>query len=299
MSEIMQSPNRVDIAGVLVSTDLKKGSFVKDGQTKDTIGGQIIVRVEQEINGKKIVSDIPIHMFSTKYTRNGTVNPSYESIETIMNDFVSLAAAGNPEQADKVTLNGEIRMNEYTGRDGKLVSFPRIHASFASRAKGEITPKAEFDVTFAVLQKAEETSKDGKETGRYIVKAAVMQYGGRADVVPFIVEAENAINFISAYWDDGATVRATGKLNFTSRKETTVTEVDFGEPQKRERTISISDLVITGGSNPIEGAGAYTEEQIKEALAARMAIIEKNKNKATSTPTAPPKTTFDSSNLGF
>lgn len=298
--EIKQSANRVDIEGILVSTDLKKGSFQRDGQTKETIGGSIIVRVDQEINGKKVTSDIPVHMFSTKYTKTGNINPSYESIETIMNDFVSIAAAGNVEGADKVTLTGDIRMNEYVGRDGKTVSFPRIHASFAARVKGEYTPKANFDVTFAVLKKEEERDKEGNETGRYMVKGAVIQYGGKADVVPFFVVNSNAINFISTYWDEGTTVRATGKLNFTSRKETVVTEVDFGEPQKRERTISISDLIITGGSNPIDpdSEDAYKEEEIKEALANRLAAIERMKNKP-KTPTAPPKTSFGIDSLGF
>ena len=299
--EIKQSANRVDIEGILVSTHLKKGRFQRDRETKETIGGSIIVRVDQEINGKKITSDIPVHMFSTKYTKTGNINPSYESIETIMNDFVSIAAAGNVEGADKVTLTGDIRMNEYVGRDGKTVSFPRIHASFAARVKGEYAPKANFDVTFAVLKKEDERDKEGNETGRYMVKGAVIQYGGKADVVPFFVVNSNAINFISTYWDEGTTVRATGKLNFTSRKETVVTEVDFGEPQKRERTISISDLIITGGSNPIDpdSEDAYKEEEIKEALAVRLAAIEKMKNKPAKANVAPPKTSFGIDSLGF
>lgn len=299
MADIRQSNNRVDIEGILVSTDLKKGSFQKDGQTKETIGGVIIVRVDQEINGKKVQSDIPVHMFSTKLTRNGTVNPSYESIETIMNEFVSIAAVGDVDKADKITLNGEIRMNEYTGRDGKLVSFPRITASFASRVRGEFAPKATFDTTFAVLEKKAEVNKEGEETDRYIVTAAIMQYGNRADVVPFYVDNSNAINFISTYWDDGASVRATGKLNFTSRRETVVTEVAFGEPQKKERTISISELIITGGSNPLDDDESWSKEEIKSALAVRMENIEKNKNKAkANTTVAPPKSTFGNS-LGF
>jgi hypothetical protein len=189
-------------------------------------------------------------------------------------------------------------MNEYVGRDGKLVSFPRIHSSFASRIRGEFDPKANFDVTFAVLNKEEEKDREGNETGRYIVKAAVMQYGGRADVVPFYVVNPNAINFITTYWDSGTTVRATGKLNFTSRKETVVIEVDFGEPQKKERTISISDLIITGGSNPIDSEEAYSEDMIREALAKRQENLEKMKNKP-KTQTTPPKSTFDVNNLGF
>lgn len=298
MSEIMQSENVVDIQGILVSTDLKRGNFVRDGQSVNTLGGSIVVRVEQEINGKKVVSDIPVHMFATELTRKGAINPAYTSIQTVMNDFVSIAAVGDVEKADKVVLTGEIRMNEYMGNDGKQKSFPRINASFVRRVVSDFEPRADFEVTFAVLTREDEKDREGKETGRYIVKGAVMQYGNRADVVPFIVNSDSAINFISTYWDEGSTVKATGKLNFTSRKETVVTEVDFGEPKKTERTISVSDLIITGGSNPIEGETAYTEEQISEALAARLAFIEKSNSKKT-TQTTPIKTTFSRSNLGF
>ena len=46
-----EAENRVKIEGLLSETDLKYGSFVKDGNTIETIGGTIKVLVEQVVNG--------------------------------------------------------------------------------------------------------------------------------------------------------------------------------------------------------------------------------------------------------
>lgn len=125
-----QAENKVKIEGILAETDLKYGSFVKNGEPVETIGGTIKVLVEQEVNGKPNSLEIPVHMFSTKYTKTGKINPSYESIEKVMKEFVSIAAAGSAAQADKVRItNGNIRMNEFPGQNGQIVSQPRVHAS--------------------------------------------------------------------------------------------------------------------------------------------------------------------------
>ena len=51
-----QAQNVCRIEGLLAETDLKYGSFVKNGETVETVGGTIKVLVEQEINGKKNIS---------------------------------------------------------------------------------------------------------------------------------------------------------------------------------------------------------------------------------------------------
>ena len=81
----------------------------------------------------------------------------------------------------------------------------------------------------------------------------------------------------------GDTVKASGRLNFSSRTEVTYQEVDFGEPIKQERTISVSELILTGGSaTPLEGDFAYDADEIREALAKRTAKLEADKVKKAS-----------------
>jgi hypothetical protein len=179
-------------------------------------------------------------------------------------------------------------MNEYYGQDGRLISFPRITASFVSKIKREeCKPKAEYTVTFMVGKAGFELDKDGVETNKYKITGMVPQYGGKVDVIPFFAYNEGVIDAVSNYWNEGDTVKATGKLNFTSETKEVEVKVDFGEPTVETRTYSISELVITGGSStPLEGEFAINYEDVKAALEERKARLAESKDKAANRGTA-------------
>jgi hypothetical protein len=110
----------------------------------------------------------------------------------------------------------------------------------------------------------------------------VPQYGGKVDVVPFVAINKGVIDAVSSYWNEGDTVKAAGKLNFTSKTETHTTEVDFGEPIEETRTVSVSELVLTSGSStPLEGEFALNADDVTAALAARKAKLAELKEKST------------------
>ena len=298
---MIQSENIVKIEGILAETDLEEKRFLRNGAQQEAIGGSITIRVNQKIGERDVISDVPVYMFATKLTRKGTMNPAYENIKNIKDNYTSIAAS-DEEHADRVRItNGDIRMNEYYGRSGNLVSFPRINASFIQRVKEteEFNPKAEFTCTAVVLKQDYELDREQNETGRYLLQTAVVQYGDKLDVVPFIVENKKAINYISSNWESGNTVRMTGRLNFSYRVVRDVKENAFGDPVIDERTISTSELIITGGSEPIEGEGSYDAAEIKNGLAARMASLEEMKNKANTKKAPAPSNSFSNNDLGF
>ena len=298
--------NTVKIEGILSEIDLKYGTLTKNGVESKTVGGTIKIRVNTQINKENVELEIPIHMFSTQYTNAGASNPAFESIERVMNEFVSIAAS-DIDRADRVRITrGQIGMNEYYGQNGNLVAFPRITASFVSKIKkDECKPDASFSVTFMVGSKGYETDRDGVETDRYKVMAMIPQYGGKVDVVPFYATNPGVIDAISNYWNDAETVKATGKLNFTSKVESYEVKVDFGESSEATRTISVSDLIITGGSStPLEGDFAIDYEEVKAALEERKARLaalkDKSQNKGTSGKApAPAQSGNKFANLGF
>lgn len=280
--------NTVKIEGILSEIDIKTGSFKKNGVDTNSIGGVIKIRVNQEINGADTELEIPVHMFASQYTNKGTPNPAYESIERVMKEYVSIAAS-DIDHADRVRItSGQLQMNEYYGQNGNLIAFPRITASFITKVKkDECRPTATFSVVFMVGNKGYETDKDGVETDRYKITGMVPQYGGKIDVMPFYAINKGVIDGVSNYWNEGDTVKAAGKLNFTSKTETRKVEVDFGEPQEETRTISVSELVITGGSSsPLEGEFALNADDVTAALAERKARLaalkEKGSTKGTS-----------------
>lgn len=291
-----QAENRVKIEGILAETDLKYSSFVKDGADVEAIGGSIKVLVNQQINGVDTTLEVPVYMFSTKYTKAGKLNPAYESIERVMKEFLSIAATGSMEQADKVRItNGSIRMNEFLGQNG-MVSQPRIYASFVSKATGEFAPCATFNLEFMVSSMARETDKEGVELDppRLKVQGIVPQYTApnasvmNVDLITMVATSPSVIDAIENYWQAGECFKASGRLNFSSRTEEVLQEVDFGEAQKSYRTINVNEFVITGGSQaPLDGDLGWELNDIKAGMAARKARLEEKKtspNTAKKTP---------------
>ena len=275
--------NSVKIEGILSEIDLETGTYNKDGKTIEKIGGSIKVRVTQVLNGKEVELDIPVYMFANKLTNKGTSNPAYASIERVMNEFNSIAAVGL-EKADRVRITGaQIRMNEYYGQNGNLNSYPRINASFVTKITDltKYAPEATFSAVFAIGSMGYETDKDGVEnTNRYKIRGIMPQYGGSVDVIDFWATTPNVIDAVSSYWEQGDTVKINGKLNFTSKVEETLVEVDFGEPRIEKKTISVSELIITGGSQtPLEGDFAFDMDEIQSALEARQARLAELKAK--------------------
>ena len=275
--------NSVKIEGILSEIDLETGTYNKDGKTIEKIGGSIKVRVTQVLNGKEVELDIPVYMFANKLTNKGTSNPAYASIERVMNEFNSIAAVGL-EKADRVRITGaQIRMNEYYGQNGNLNSYPRINASFVTKITDltKYAPEATFSAVFAIGSMGYETDKDGVEnTNRYKIRGIMPQYGGSVDVIDFWATTPNVIDAVSSYWEQGDTVKINGKLNFTSKVEETLVEVDFGEPRIEKKTISVSELIITGGSQtPLEGDFAFDMDEIQTALEARQARLAELKAK--------------------
>lgn len=302
-----QAENRVKVEGILAEIDIKPGQFKKkDGQMMDSIGGHILVKVVQKISGEEKELAIPVHMFAAKLTNKGTPNPAYESIKKIADEYVSIAASENGEDgADRVRItSGDIRMNEYYSADGRLISFPRVNASFVTRiGKNDCKPEATYTAEFVVANKSEEMRND-EPTGRYKIDAIVPQYGGKVDVIPMYAQSAGVIDAVSTYWEVGDTVRANGRLDFSATTETTIEEVDFGEPIERTRTINRSDLIITGGSQePLEGDFAFDNGEIQNALADRKNRLEAQKDRDMSraaskqTPTQNSKNGF--ADLGF
>lgn len=303
---LREAENRVKIEGILAEVNIEPTTFNKNGQQVEALRGTITVNVTQKICGEEKDLAIPVHMFAPKLTNAGRPNPAYESIKRVKNEFTSIAAAGGVEGADRIRITGaKITMNEYYGGDGRLISFPRITSSFFNKvSEGDFKPEATFSVEFVVAKKGDEIGRNGEPTGRYRIDAILPQYGGKVDVIPFYAQSEGVISAVSTYWEVGDTVRANGRLNFSSKSEITLEEVDFGEPIEKVKTINVSDLIITGGSQePVDEEFAFDAGEIQTALADRKARLEGQKNRdmsRTTTKAAPPKKSghgFD--DLGF
>ena len=297
---LRQAKNTVRIEGLLSEINLKYGSYVKNGVTVDTIGGDIKVLVHQEINGEPNDLIIPVYMFSPKLTNAGKPNPAYASIEAVMKEYVSIAAAGEAG-ADKIRItSGSIRMNEYYNQQGQLVSFPRVNTSFVQKETSEFRPEASWSLEFAVSSLDYVTDEDGVEVEpkKLRIKVIVPQYGGKVDTMELFATNPRVIDAITSYWESGKSYTAKGRLNFTSTTQEVIEECDFGEPDVRIRTVSISELIVTKGTQaPLEDDMAFAPAELSAALKEHKAYLETLKDKTSQKPKATPAPT--SSNQAF
>lgn len=294
---LRQGLNEVRINGILSEVNIKYGKYQSEGKDVSTIGGNIKIR-EKRADGE--VLEIPVHLFSKKYKNDGGMNPAFESIETVMNDFVSIAACGSEEEATPIAItNGSIRENAFIDvRSGKLVSTPRVECNFINKAfirEGEeFEHKASFSAETLIRNIKDEMDSDGMPTGTVLIDGIIFGYRGVANAVTFTAKSPSVINIIKNNWKSGDTVRLMGVVNFTSVTTTVKEEieVDFGEPEIIEKSFTnrVNELIITGGNKaPLMDDQAYNVEEAKEALAVRDKRLQDRKEasavKSKSTPT--------------
>ena len=297
---LKQAENNVKIEGILSEVDVREG-IGKDTK-KPYIMGEIKVRVNQDINGEMKDIEIPVNLFATKETKKGGINPAYEAIKKIQTEYTSLAACGGDEsKASYLRIDrGELGENAFWGRDGKLVSMPRIRTSFMTRVNpADCNQKATFKATIVVAKIFDEIVKD-EPTGRVIVKGILCQFNEKVDLVDFIVASEEAINHIRTYWNVGDTVTVAGKVNFSSKVYREEKVVGFGEPIIEEKTVSVKELIIISGSaSALEGDAAYDAEEINNALKNRMSMLEEQKNKKPAAAAPAEAPAVSGANFGF
>lgn len=144
------------------------------------------------------------------------------------------------------------------------------------------------------------------DPAKLAIKVVIPQYTNpsanvmNADMVTFYATSNGVIDAVESYWQAGSCYKASGRLNFSSKTEEVLEEVDFGEAQKKVHTINVSEFIITGGSQaPLEGDFAWELDDIKAAMAARTERLEAMKTKSAAKKTPAPETSKGKMDLGF
>ena len=139
----------------------------------------------------------------------------------------------------------------------------------------------------------EEFDREGETTGRLIIKGAIVQYGGRLDVVEFIVESPDCVDYISNNWQPNDTVNVGGRIRYSVQEEKrAAAESSWGEELPETSTRVVRELIITRGSDePFEEDMAYDPTDIKKAFNERKARLEQMQLDAKTKASKPAATT--------
>lgn len=269
-TNLRQASAKVLVRGVVSEKDLKV--VTEDGKTKIT--GHITVKTSD-------VNFVKFNVNVNAKTNAGADNKTYAGIQTVMNEYKSIAEVGE-EGATRVKVSGDI--SPFTGKNGeKIVSYK---SNFFNRLKAdeELEAKAEFSVELFISGISPELDTEGVETGRTIVSGWMPTYNG-IEPVDLVAEGEVA-QAVDSGFEVGQTVEFYGDV-INNRIET-VTEipVKIGKPRKKVSVEIKNDLIITGASEAYEEGITpelpYEADTIQAAIQERANRLEEAKAKAQS-----------------
>lgn len=290
-TNLRQANAKAIAVGVVSEKDLK--IVTEDGKNKVT--GHITVKTSD-------VNFVKYNVNVNEKTKVGADNKTYAGIQTVMNEYKSIAEVGE-EEATKVRVTGDI--SPFTDKQSgeKKVAYK---SNFFNRLKSDedYEPHAEFAVEVFISGINPELDADGVETGRIVVSGWMPTYNG---IEPIDLVAEGEVGqAVDSGFEVGQTVEFYGDI-INNRIET-VTEipVKIGKPRRKVKVDYKSDLIITGASEPYEEGITpevpYVADTIQAAIQERANRLEEAKAKAQSgakASTAKPSGAAHGRSLGF
>ena len=264
----IQAGNKINLAGTLMDVTTGSGKL-SDGRPYKR--ATVTVRVNQTYGGKTETSDIQVGMFATEFTSTGKQNPAWKSLQDL--ELMKTAQNVGIDNASHVRLTGAtLQENNFVSRNGQLINGWQIRGSFINEAK--VSDVASFVTDIYIMKMTEEVDREGDTTGRLIVQGGIVQYGGKLDVVNFIVEAPDTVEYISRNWVENGTVTVKGRIRVLSQEEE-VQSSGWGEDVPDTTTKFVRELIITTGDDECkEEDFAYDPAEIRKAFNDRKAAIE-------------------------
>lgn len=267
-----QSDNSVTIIGKLLSVNFRNRK-TKAGIPYES--ADLIVRVSQNVSGVEEIEEIPVKFFVQQFNSKGVLSSKWKNIQ----DLHQLRTAQDHgyELASNVRIQtGTIDENIYLTRSGTIMDVWQVNVGFVNEGANSSGEKATFDIEIFILDKSPEYNRDGEETGRLLIKGATVKYNGEVQVLQFIVEDPDYVEYIDKHWEVNNTVHAIGRIRVTSKEEKpSGKRSSWGEDIETTSTKLVHELLITGGDD--DGADedfAYDPAEIRKGFNARKARIE-------------------------
>lgn len=266
-----QSRNEVNVVGKLLSTSFREDVIKSTGKPYESCN--YIVRVTQQIEGKEETHEIPLSVFATKYTNSGKLNPAFKTVQdlrkmnTIQNDGEDKATT---VRINKATLSENI----FVTQSGQLIDGWQIRSSFVN--EGGANEFARFTAEIFIIDMHDEINSDDESTGRLIVRGGLVQYGEKLDVIEFIVEAPDKVEYVSRNWAPNSTVVCGGYIRYTPQEVVSATTESWGdEVMESSGSKMRRELIITGGpKEPLDEDFWYDPVEMRKGFNARKANIE-------------------------
>ena len=279
----LERTNKCYFVGELVEVkDHRLTSYTnkKTGAPVEAISTTIVVKCM--INDEENV--FALSAFCNKINNDGSTNKNYNKLVNIKELI-----------GHRVVISGARLVGDrfWSKQNEQLVPAQKFDFSMIREANDkESEDKAEFEFSgFVVRELAEKTDNEGNVLYHQMTIGQATYKEDNMFMLDFIVEKDNiaAIQGIERAYPQFTTVSIHGICKNIVTTNTVTEESLFGDPIVKVYTRNDKKLVITGGDQPIQGEGEYTEEHIaalnKAYIAEGNAIKAKAMN-ADSTPSA-------------
>ena len=264
-TSLRQSKTKVEIEGILAS---KKLEVITDKNGNKGIRGNLVIKVDD-------TNSISVKVYVGEKTSKGDINKAWEGINTVMNEYKSIAEVGEAE-ADRVYTKGDFE----TFRNQKNMDVVSYKSNYFNRVKGTFEPKRKFSAEVMIKSVYREIVND-EETGRLRVKGIAPGFNGTINILDMVcpVSIEGVPNFADmaeTVFEVGSTFRVDGDV-VNARVEKKVSAA-LG---KLESDVEYkNELVITGSSEAYPEETAYNPATIELALTEYNTAQENRKNTA-------------------
>lgn len=283
-NKVPQMVNDVVVEGILNEFNLKESVHQGD----NVIMGEIILLVEQEVYKDEgvLALNVPVRFWTREFTRKGNPNSTYIALQDMMAEGRTIASVGY-DAADCIRVTGSsLAMQEYYAPGGsRLISFPAVRGSFINPVRrGDMSPKAIFDCEVVIAKMRDVLDREGTpvEPRTLEILGVHVGFNEMTDIIPFRTSDPRIINGIESIYAENDPITFFGRLNFSSKNEVYMEEVEIGDPIERERTVRVSELVIRGVSPRDLSSAEYEMEDIKRCVSERAERLEQRRQEAIS-----------------
>lgn len=268
-TDLRQADAFVSVEGILSE---KKLEMVTNPDGSSTIRGFLVVKTSD-------VNFVTLNVYVNEKTSKGDPNKAYAGMQTVMNEYKSIAEVGEAE-ATKLSCNrGNLQPNSYIDRNNyEEMTNVRYSASFVNRvdeSKRPYTPHASFEVEAFISSIMEEVDKEGEPTGRLRMMTYVPTYKG-VEPMTMIVPSELADD-VANLFETNQTARFYGELKNNVIIHENVIKLAIGGSKVETREERVNEILLTGATEPYEEEKAYSLETIQKGLVERELRLKKEK----------------------
>lgn len=280
-TNVREALNEIYVTGILLENDLEK-KLTSDGKM-NVISGSVKIKTSED-------NIVAVRMYANEFKKDSReINKIYTGLETVMNEYKSVAKYGL-EEADHVSISrGNINFNTFF-QNGKELSGATYRANFINRTSKDDNMRAEANLEVYVEKVVPEMDKDGNETGRAVVHGLVVmspeaKNSNAIEPVKLFCEEDIAGDIMDADLQ-GQTALFYLDIRAMEKEVTREVPMKIGKPRTIKFTNKSNELVVTGVGDIYEedddNPKAYKRSTIKKLKNLREERLEAKRANATS-----------------